>query len=260
MTQKAKKHFGQNFLTDVRYQHKIVDAAQLSLTDTIVEIGPGRGALTQLMAPKVQRLICIEKDRDLIAPLHQEFSVYPSTHVINADFCFWDFKDLQKGIKVIGNIPYNVSTPIIEHLFHFQHLITEAILTVQLEFGQRLCAIEGSKDYGSLSCFTRFHCEPKILFRIPRHCFAPVPKVESCCVRLDFSKSQNHLCPTPQLLFKFIQTVFQQRRKNLLNALKPFGDADKVREALIKCHIDSNVRAEQISLSKFIMLYDALHL
>src|SRR5208283_5496203 len=142
-----KKNLGQNFLTDTRIQQKIIQACDLKPEDTVVEIGPGQGVLTRRMAPQVKRLIGVETDRDLIEPLLSSLS-FP-VEIIHADFLKWDMSHLPDGIKVVGNIPYYISTPIIEKLIADRRRISAVFLTVQLEFGARLTAKPGGKDYGS---------------------------------------------------------------------------------------------------------------
>ena len=171
-----KKNLGQNFLTDIRIQQKIIQACDLKPEDVVVEIGPGQGVLTRLMAPLVKRLVCVETDRDLIGPLR---SVLPSSvEIVHADFLKWDMSHFLTKVKVIGNIPYYISTPIIEKLIKEKVGISVAFLTVQLEFGQRLTAKSGRKDYGSLSCFAQYYADIKMLFKIKNTCFKLASKVD----------------------------------------------------------------------------------
>jgi len=248
-TYQPKKHLGQNFLTDTRILQKIILSCDLKPEDTVVEIGPGQGVLTRLIAPQVRKLICVETDSDLIEPLR----VLP-IEIIHADFLQWDMGHLPDGIKVIGNIPYYISTPIVEKLIENRTRFSEAFLTVQLEFGQRLTAKEGGKDYGSLSCFAQYYADIKMLFKIKNTCFKPVPKVDSCFLRLTMRPHPEGGQDLEEFLFKLIQTAFQQRRKNIVNSLKGLVGKEKLEGALESLGIDFNARPENLTLSNYIAL------
>jgi 16S rRNA (adenine1518-N6/adenine1519-N6)-dimethyltransferase len=278
-----KKYLGQNFLTDLRIEQKIIGACDLKPEDVVVEIGPGRGALTRLIAPKVKRLICVEKDRDLIEPLRchfrssfchsrerssyrtlgphaghsQELAVARGNpvEIIHADFLKWH---LPSGVKIIGNIPYYISTPIIEKLIQDRSKILSAFLTVQLEFGQRLVAKPGSKDYGSLSCFAQYYVEVKMLFKIKNTCFKPTPKVDSCFLRFKMRAQPQEKAANEDFLFKLIQTAFQQRRKTIVNSLKRLVGKEQLEESLEDLGIDPSVRPENLTLSNYIGLSNRL--
>jgi 16S rRNA (adenine1518-N6/adenine1519-N6)-dimethyltransferase len=274
---RPKKHLGQNFLNDRRIQEKIIQACQLNVEDNIVEIGPGQGALTQLIAPQVKKLICIETDHDLIEPLRMTL---PSTvEIIHADFLKWDFSHFKgdsplinndRGtvpFKVIGNIPYYISTLIIEKLIENRSKIVEAFLTVQLEFAERLAAKPGNKIYGSLSCYVQYYADIKLLFKIKNTCFKPAPKVDSCFISLNFKNGPGPLSGSDQVrlvatdeefLFKLIQTAFQQRRKNIVNALKVMVAREKLEQSLNALDINLNARAENLTLSNYIELSNLL--
>jgi 16S rRNA (adenine1518-N6/adenine1519-N6)-dimethyltransferase len=250
-----KKHLGQNFLHDIRIQQKIVQACDLKPEDVVVEIGPGQGVLTRLIAPHVKRLICVEMDRDLIEPLRMSST---SIEIIHADFLKWGMGHLPDGVKIIGNIPYYISTPIIEKLIADRTRISAIFLTVQLEFGQRLSAKAGGKNYGSLSCFAQYYADIKMLFKIKNTCFKPVPKVDSCFLRMMIRPQPQGAGTHEDFLFKLIQTAFQQRRKNIINSLKGLVGKEKLEEALIKLNINLNARAENLTLSNYINLCNRL--
>jgi 16S rRNA (adenine1518-N6/adenine1519-N6)-dimethyltransferase len=256
-----KKYLGQHFLVDRNFQQKIIQACGLGPDDVVLEIGPGQGALTLLIAPCVKRLICVETDSDLIEPLlnhSREKGGYPF-EVIHADFLKWNMRSLPDGLKIIGNIPYNISTPIIEKLIEDREKIFAAYLTVQLEFGQRLIAAAGGKDYGSLSCFAQYYADIKMLFKIKNTCFKPSPKVDSCFLRM-------HMRPPPKaaadekFLFKLIQTAFQQRRKTITNALKGLAGKEALGKALTGLGLSANSRPEELTLSNYIELSHRLML
>ncbi|MBF0503721.1 MAG: ribosomal RNA small subunit methyltransferase A [Candidatus Omnitrophica bacterium] len=253
-----KKELGQNFLIDTRIQQKIIEACELDREDVVVEIGPGQGVLTKLMTPRVKKLICVETDRDLIQPLR--INLPSCVEIIHADFLKWDMSPLADGIKVIGNIPYYISTPIIEKLIEHKTKIATAFLTVQLEFGERLAARAGGKDYGSLSCFAQYSSDIKMLFKIKNTCFRPVPQVNSCFMRLMMRPWPQTPARDDEFLFKFIQTAFQQRRKTIVNALKGLVDREQLEDVLKILGIPLNARPENLTLSNYINLCNGIML
>jgi len=263
-TYSPKKHLGQNFLTDTHIQQKIIQACELKSDDVVVEIGPGQGVLTRLIAPHVKKLICVEMDRDLIEPLLAlkgtvpclSRGLFPSAalEIVHADFLKWDMSHLPDGIKVIGNIPYYISTPIIEKLITDRKRISSAFLTVQQEFGQRVTAKSGGKEYGSLTCFAQYYADIKMLFKIKNSCFKPAPKVDSCFLRLMMKAQLEKAARDEEFLFKLIQTAFQQRRKNIVNSLKGLVGKDKLEVGLNGLGIDLNARPENLTLSNYIDL------
>jgi len=255
---RPKKYLGQNFLIDKRIQQKIIQACELRAEDTVLEIGPGQGVLTRLIAPQVKKLICVETDRDLIDPLRSSLST--TVEIVHADFLKWDMSHLPDGIKVIGNIPYYISTPIIEKLIENRTKISNAFLTVQLEFGQRLTAQSGGKDYGSLSCFAQYYADIKMLFKIKNTCFKPAPKVDSCFLRMTMRPHPGAIGDIEKFLFKLIQTAFQQRRKTIVNSLKGLVGKEKLEESLEILGIKFNDRPENLTLSNYIALCKRLML
>ena len=253
---RPKKHLGQNFLADIHIQQKIVQSCDFSVDDMVLEIGPGQGVLTRLIAPKVKRLICIETDRDLIEPL--QASLPASVEIIHGDFLKMEMDHLPSGIKVIGNIPYYISTPIIEKLIENRSKVSTVFLTVQLEFGERLTAKSGGKDYGSLSCFAQYYADLKMLFKIKNTCFKPAPKVDSSFLRMTMKSPTEASASSQDFLFKLIQTAFQQRRKNIVNSLKSLVGKEKLEQSLKATGINPNARAENLTLSNYIALSKSL--
>jgi 16S rRNA (adenine1518-N6/adenine1519-N6)-dimethyltransferase len=262
LSYRPKKNLGQNFLTDIRIQQKIIQACDLKPEDVVVEIGPGQGVLTKLIAPLVKRLICVETDHDLIGPLRS--GLPSSVETVHADFLKWDFpshchsRESGNPVKVIGNIPYYISTPIIEKLIKDRTKLSTAFLTVQLEFGQRLTARPGGKDYGSLSCFAQYYADIKMFFKIKNTCFKPAPKVDSCFLRLSMRSGSQELASDEEFLFKLIQTAFQQRRKTIVNSLKGLVGKEKLEESLESLSINPSARPENLTLSNYIGLCNAL--
>ncbi len=251
---RPKKYLGQNFLSDPYARQKIVDACELGPEDIVVEIGPGRGAITRMIAPKVKQLICVETDNDLIAQLKDEFAGL-NVVIVHADFLRWP---MPADVKVIGNIPYYISTPIIEKLIADRAKIRAAYLTVQLEFGERMAAKAGNGTYGALSCFAQYHAQVKVLFKIKKTSFNPAPKVDSCCVRMDFSQPPQYQPKDEALMFRLIRTAFTQRRKNILNAAATLVDKDKLTTILEGLHISPKARPEELNLDNYVDISDRL--
>ena len=250
-----KAPLGQNFLNDQRVLNKIIEAGTFTSGDTVVEIGPGKGSLTRLLAARLKILYAVEYDKDLVDHLQLSF---PNAHIIHADFLKWNFDDVPAPVKVVGNIPYYISTPIIEHLLENRAHITEAFLTVQKEFGERLAAKPGGKDYGSLSCFVQYYADVKTLFKIKNTCFTPPPKVDSCFVRLAFHPKPAYHPKDEQKMFTVIRTAFVQRRKTIVNALSTLAGKDTLSAVLTRLGLSPRTRPETLSLQNYVDISNAL--
>ncbi|MFH0753782.1 MAG: 16S rRNA (adenine(1518)-N(6)/adenine(1519)-N(6))-dimethyltransferase RsmA [Candidatus Omnitrophota bacterium] len=248
----AKKYLGQNFLVDQKVMSRIVEACELSLDETVLEIGPGQGALTQLLLPSVKHVVAVETDRVLAESLQDNLAQRNIT-VCHADFLKFNLHQLQQPLKIIGNIPYNISTPILTKIIEDRRLISSVYMTIQYEFGLRLIAASGSKDYSSISCFMQMFTNPKILFKIAPQSFRPVPKVMSCLLKIEMR--QTPLEPLEDELFfiRIVRMAFAQRRKNLLNALSPLFSSNKSRVGglLEKAGINARARAEELTISQY---------
>lgn len=254
---KPRKNLGQNFLIDQNIINKIIDVCQFQKEETVLEIGPGLGALTKKIAPAVKYLYAIEKDRDLHGHLSENIQE-DNVLLKNQDFLAYDFTPLTAPIKVVGNLPYNISSPIIEKLIQHRDRISDIFIMVQLEFGKRLAATVGSSDYSALSCVIQYYAEPKILFKIKNTCFSPAPKVESCFVKITFRNPLYPQAANEQMLLRLIKTAFQQRRKQLQNALAGFMPKDDIQRLLKNLAINPCLRAENLSVSDYIKIADAL--
>lgn len=248
---RAVRSLGQNFLTDKHSVERIINACHLSKGENILEIGPGQGALTHYLAQSECKIFAVEKDRRLAQQLESEF-VGNDIKIISGDILKFDFDQLPHPIKVIGNIPYNISTPIIEKIIANKHRISEAFLTVQLEFGQRMTAKPHSKAYGSLTLFVQYHFDAKILFKIKAGSFSPKPKVDSCFVSLKPVERKSAV--SEKRLFTLIQTSFQQRRKTIINSMKNLIPPDKLSSLLDKLKLSHNLRAENLDLGQFMAI------
>ena len=250
---KARKRFGQNFLHDHNVIENIVANLQIESGDHIVEIGPGKGALTgSILIPGVP-LDIIEIDRDLVALLKQKFEAHENLRIISADALQFDFSSLQKNnekLRIIGNLPYNISTPLLFHLFENFSCIKDMHFMLQKELVDRICADPGTKKYGRLSVMSQFYCSVEPLFEVAPESFTPSPKVISAIVKLT-----PHSQPPVQVeslahFNKVVRTAFSQRRKTLRNSLKSLISEEKIRAL----SIDPGVRAESISLNDFAKL------
>ena len=246
---RTKKHLGQNFLTDENILRKIVAACGFKEDQHVLEIGPGRGALTRHIAPHVKSLYAVEMDPQLHDLLEREFPE-EHIHLIRSDFLKFAVPALPVPVTIIGNLPYNISTPIIEKLISERRVLTDAFLTVQHEFGKRLTAQPRSKDYGSLSCYIQYYADVRILFLIKPSCFRPVPKVTSCFLKLSF-RNQGFSVTDEEFLFKFIRSAFQHRRKTLANALSGLYDKTELLRVLEQLNINPSARPDALSLTDY---------
>ncbi|MEP4149549.1 MAG: 16S rRNA (adenine(1518)-N(6)/adenine(1519)-N(6))-dimethyltransferase RsmA [Halioglobus sp.] len=253
-----RKRFGQNFLTDDGVIGGIASAIAPRDGDHIVEIGPGQGALTEALVPSGCQLDVIELDRDLIAGLLAAFSIHKGFKLHSADALKFDFASLIEGLgklRIVGNLPYNISTPLIFKLLENAAIIEDMHFMLQLEVVERLAAQPGSKTWGRLGIMTQYQCEVEHLFDVPPEAFNPPPKVQSAIVRLKpYQQSPWPACNENQLR-KVVQAAFAQRRKTLRNNLKSLIDSDSI-EAL---GIDPAARAETLELTQFIIITNAIH-
>ena len=257
---KPKKSLGQNFLIDRNIQNKIIDSVDLSQDDTVLEIGPGEGAITGLLCRNAGKVFAVEIDRNLCVLLSIQFAKVQNLSVINADFIKFDLRSLParpaggppgNKLKVIGNIPYYITSPIVEHLLFYRERVEVIYLTVQKEFAQRMVADPGSKAYGSFSCFVQYYTEPEILFLIKKNSFHPPPKVDSCFLRMKLRQEPAVKVKNEAMLFKIIRTAFQQRRKTMKNGLEEVIPVKKLDEFYQTYDINPKIRAEDLSLQDF---------
>jgi len=250
------KRLGQNFLIDQNIKDKIINAIQLDNESIVMEIGPGLGTLTEDLYKKAKMVIAIEKDKRLYDFLRNS----GKPDLINDDILKYEFTDVASKLTVVGNLPYSISSPIFNKLINNRNYIRSAYVTVQAEFGQRVVALPGTKDYASLSCYVQFYGYPKVLFKIPKGAFYPVPEVDSCFLKIDFEKNIDPSIDQA-LLFKIIRSSFEKRRKTVLNSLTSSGVFASKEEALMclkKAGISHDRRPETISLHEFSLLSTCL--
>jgi len=255
---KPKKRLGQNFLVDKNIQSKIIAALELNPDDTVLEIGAGRGEFTCLIARLVKKVYALEIDKYLCPVLENNCQDFPNIKIVNGDILKFnlsaELKNIKAKIKVFGNIPYYISSPIIEHLLNERKIISSIYLTVQKEFAERVVATPGSKDFGSLSCFVQFYSCPKIMLNISKNSFFPAPKVDSSLLRMDIFTKKRLNKSAEEMLFKITRAAFNKRRKTLRNSLDEVVPMDKLNDFFTEFKINPNTRPECLSLNDFINL------
>ncbi len=252
-----RKHWGQHFLVDSHIVQKILRACDLKPYDKVLEIGPGSGVLTKEIARRVEQVIAIEKDPILCSRLRGDLST-PNTTIIEADFLKYDFERLPKPLKVIGNLPYYISTPILVRLLEHHENFTEGFFTLQWEFGKRLVAGISTKDYSALSCLVQFYAEPEFLFKIKKTCFRPVPKIDSCFMKLQFLPDCRFEVKDRTFFFNLIREAFQQRRKKILNSLCGSAAKETIQDVLASLKISTEKRAGDLTLKNYADIANAL--
>ena len=254
---KARKRFGQNFLHDHGVIQRIVLSINPKEGDKLVEIGPGQGALTEGLLAGAGALDVVELDRDLIPTLKLRFGLNRSFRIHEADALKFDFSTLKTDehpLRLAGNLPYNISTPLIFHLLSFEGLIRDMHFMLQKEVVLRLAATPGEKNYGRLSIMTQYYCQVDYLFTVGPGSFKPAPKVDSAIVRLTPHKTLPYPCKDVEKLEAVVRDAFSQRRKTLRNTLKAHIKA----EALEGLSIDPGTRPEQLHLADFVKIADYL--
>ena len=252
-----RKRFGQNFLHDHNIIYNIISSIQAKPGEHWVEIGPGQGALTEPLLKTGIRLEVVELDRDLVTLLKEQFKQYDNLQIHSADALRFDFSALAedgKKLRIIGNLPYNISTPLMFHLLDNAYCIEDMHFMLQKEVVDRICAAPGSKKYGRLSVMMQYYCATELLFDVPPESFDPAPKVMSAIVRL-----VPHQQPPVQVndiakLNRVVTQAFSQRRKTLRNPLKKLI----TEEEIVALNIDPTLRAETISLADFAKLSNLL--
>jgi 16S rRNA (adenine1518-N6/adenine1519-N6)-dimethyltransferase len=241
---------GQCFLCDNRFVQEIVDTAEISSEDLIVEIGAGLGTLTSALAEKAMKVIAIERDRDLVKVLGVELAGRPNIEVLEADALEFDFQKLPVPVKVVGNIPYNISSPLVFYLLDHSVKITKATIMLQREVADRLVAMPGSRCYGIPSVMCRQKGVVRFCFDVPNKAFIPEPKVNSAVISIEMRPSP--LVDVDDDLFRrTVQASFSARRKMLRNALARSFSRERVEEALRQTGIDGGRRGETLTVEEF---------
>lgn len=259
-----QKKFGQNFLIDTHVLDKIISAAGVTKDDMVLEIGPGIGTMTQYLAEAAGKVVAVEIDSNLIPILEETLASYDNVTVMNADVLKVDIKQLAeeynggRPIKVVANLPYYITTPIIMGLFEGDVPIDNITVMVQKEVADRMQVGPGSKDYGALSLAVQYYAEPYIVANVPPNCFIPRPNVGSAVIRLTRHKTPPVEVQDAKLMFKLIRASFNQRRKTLQNGLNnspeiPFSK-EQIVEAIESLGVSATVRGEALTLEQFAAL------
>ncbi len=264
-----QKKFGQNFLIDTRVLDKIISQAEITKEDMVLEIGPGIGTMTQYLCENAREVVAVEIDQSLIPILEDTLSEYDNVTVINDDILKVDINKLVeehnagKPIKVVANLPYYITTPIIMGLFEKKVNVDSITVMVQKEVADRMKSGPGSKDYGALSLAVQYYSKPEIVANVPPNCFMPRPNVSSAVIRLKLYDEMAVKVENEKLLFKLIRASFNQRRKTLVNGIKNSGELsytkEQVVEALEKMGLNENIRGEALTLEQFGKLSDILN-
>ncbi len=247
---RPRKRFGQHFLSDPGVIDAIVRAIDPQPGDTIVEIGPGHGAITEPLARKAGKLHCIELDRDLAAALRHRFSGSDNVTIHEADALNFDFRELGDSLRIVGNLPYNISTPLLFHLLDSRDCIADMHFMLQKEVVDRMTAAPGSKAYGRLGIMLGCHLGVEALFDVGPQCFDPPPAVTSAVVRLVPLGSDRPVIDDEKLLGRLVATAFSQRRKTLRNALKALLDENELRSL----GVDPGKRPEALPIADYVTL------
>lgn len=263
-----QKKFGQNFLIDIHVLEKIISSAGVTKEDCVLEIGPGIGTMTQYLAENARQVVAVEIDKNLIPILGETLAGYDNVTIINEDILKVDIKEIAdqynggRPIKVVANLPYYITTPIIMGLFESGVPIDNITVMVQKEVADRMKEGPGSKEYGALSLAVQYYAEPEIVANVPPNCFIPRPNVGSAVIRLTRHKEMPVQVKDPELMFRIIRASFNQRRKTLQNGLNnspelPYSK-EKVAEAIERMGLPASVRGEALSLAQFAELSDIL--
>jgi 16S rRNA (adenine1518-N6/adenine1519-N6)-dimethyltransferase len=266
---RPRKRLGQHFLVDSEIVRQIIARAGFQMSDRVLEIGPGLGALTLPLAQSVDHIVAVEKDAHLAALLKKKLTRtgIANVTVVNHDILTFDMPDMRgnssERLRIIGNLPYNISSPLLEKLTENRHLIARAVLMFQLEVAKRIIAPPGGKTYGAMTLMVQYHARPTVLLEVSRHAFRPRPKVDSMVLALDFERPYPERALHEDDFKKVVRGAFAHRRKTILNSLEGFSPSwsrEVLSAAMKKCHIDPGTRAETLNMSDFLCLASVLGL
>ena len=263
-----QKKFGQNFLIDTHVLDKIISAAEITKDDLVVEIGPGNGTMTQYLACAAREVVAIEIDKMLIPILQDTLSAYDNVTIINEDVLKVDLNKLAeeknggRPVKVVANLPYYITTPIIMGLFENHVPLHSITIMVQKEVADRMRMGPGTKDYGALSLAVQYYAEPYLVANVPQNCFMPRPKIGSAVIKLTVHEKPPVTVRDEKLMFRLIRASFNQRRKTLANGLNNSPELhyskEQIAEAIEKLGTSPSVRGEALTLEQFARLSDIL--
>lgn len=260
-----QKRFGQNFLIDGHVVEKIVKAADITKDDVVLEIGPGIGTMTQYLAEAAGKVYAVEIDKNLLPVLDETLAEYDNVTVVNQDILKVDIKELLgEGVscKVVANLPYYITTPIIMGLFENKIPAKSITVMVQKEVAMRMQAKPGTKDYGALSLAVQYYASPYIVANVPVNCFMPRPNVDSAVIRLTSWENPPIVCKDEKKMFSLIRASFNQRRKTLQNGINNSPELNYTKEQVVEClktmGLSESVRGETLTLEQFAKLSDLL--
>lgn len=262
-----QKKFGQNFLIDTSVLDRIIKAAEITKEDLVLEIGPGIGTMTQYLCENAREVVAVEIDKNLIPILEDTLSEYSNVSVINEDILKVDINQLVeernagRPIKVVANLPYYITTPIIMGLFESRVPLSSITIMVQKEVADRMQAGPGTKDYGALSLAVQYFAQPQIVANVPPNCFMPRPKVGSAVIRLTRFEEPPVIVENEEMLFRIIRASFNQRRKTLTNSLINGGipvSKEELIEILEQMELSPTIRGEALTLEQFAVLTDKI--
>jgi len=262
----ASKALGQNFLIDEQIIDNTISSANIAKDDLVIEIGPGLGTLTNKLLQNAGKVICIELDKKMIEILKERFFLFDNIEIINEDVLKIDLNKIidensYQNVKVVANLPYYITTPIIMKLLETRARFDSITVMVQKEVADRLCAKTGTREAGAITYAVEYYADAKKLFLVPNTSFVPMPNVESEVIMLEVRQNKFENVKDEEMLFKIIKYAFMQRRKTLTNALSGMDiPKDKIKEILNKLGIDERVRGEALSLEDFINISNLLQL
>ncbi len=266
---RPKKSLGQNFLHSPHVIHKIISNAGFQESDLVLEIGPGKGALTKPLSRLVRKVIAVEKDTQLATVLEKDLfqEGIENIRIINQDILKWDFKELSRYPSarrmVVGNLPYNISTPFLDKLIDNRAGLSKAILMFQREIAQRITSNPGNKIYGAMSVLVQYHARAEPLVKVSRNAFFPRPKVDSMVLKLDFDQPHENRVKDEDVFKRVVRGAFSHRRKTLINSFRsvfPHLNRDGLAQDIQQCNIDPGIRAEMLTIDDFVCLADAMRL
>ena len=264
-----QKKFGQNFLIDTHVLEKIISAAGITKDDMVLEIGPGIGTMTQYLAEAAREVAAVEIDKTLLPILDDTLKDWDNVTVINNDILKVDIRQLAleknqgRPIKVVANLPYYITTPIIMGLFENQVPVDSITIMVQKEVADRMQVGPGTKDYGALSLAVQYYAKPEIVANVPPNCFMPRPKVGSSVIKLTRYEKPPVDVKDEGLMFRLIRASFNQRRKTLVNGIRNSGDfslsKEEIEDVFNRCDLPLNIRGEALTLEQFAMLANCIY-
>ena len=252
---RANKKLGQNFLINEEIINQIIEKADVNKNDTIIEIGPGLGSLTAKLLENANKVIAIELDSNMSNILKERFCLYDNFELIENDVLKVNLNEIiekYESVKVVANLPYYITTPIIMKLLEERLKLKSITVMVQKEVGERFCAVPNSKEYGAITISINYYTKPEIIIDVPKENFEPMPEVDSCVIKLDVRNVPPVELKNEKDFFNFIKAGFSQRRKTINNSLASMGiSKEKIKNVLEKLGIDSKLRAENLTMEQF---------